>query len=46
MHERLSVLIRAQLLAPRALAGGGTLTQSHHTRSPADGRQVGLGVGQ
>jgi len=43
MHEPWLVLIRDQLLAARAPAGGGMLMQSHHTRSPAVGRQVGSG---
>jgi len=43
MHGPCEVLIRDQLLAAMALAEWTTLTQSHHTRSPAVERQMGLG---
>jgi len=42
-HGRWSVLIREQFLGARAPAGQARLTQSPHNRSPAVGRQVGLG---
>jgi len=42
-HARWSVLNRDQFLGARSPAGRARLTQSPHTRSPAVGRQVGLG---
>ena len=43
MHGRWLVLFCDKLLAARDPVGGTTLTQFHHTPSPAVGRQVGLG---